>query len=64
MQLVAGMPRTKPEWSEDNPISAVRDFLDRHESFELAKPPRPFDETLETPDCSHHPVGWLRRKPG
>ena len=63
MQLVAGMPRTKPEWREDNPISAVCEFLDNHPEFELSKPPRLFDETLETPDSTHHPVGWLRRKP-
>jgi cephalosporin hydroxylase len=62
MQLVAGAPRAPAEWATDNPITAVEAFLARHPEFELAKPPRPFDETLETPDCSHHPVGWLRRK--
>ena len=61
MQLVAGMPRTKPEWSEDNPISAVRESLEKYSEFELSKPPRLFDETLDTLDCSHHPTGWLRR---
>jgi cephalosporin hydroxylase len=62
MQLVAGMPRTGEDWAENNPISAVRAFLDAHPEFELALPPRPFDESLDTPECSHHPVGWLRRK--
>jgi cephalosporin hydroxylase len=62
MKLVAGMPRTGADWDENNPISAVEAFLAAHPEFELKKPPRPFDETLETPDCSHHPVGWLRRK--
>lgn len=62
MQLVAGMPRAKPEWSDDNPISAVEAFLTRRDDFELANPPRLFDETLETPECSHHPVGWLLRR--
>jgi cephalosporin hydroxylase len=64
MQLVAGAPRAPAEWATDNPITAVHAFLANHPEFELAKPPRPFDETRETPDCSHHPVGWLRRKPG
>lgn len=63
MQLVAGMPRTNADWTENNPITAVNAFLARHPEFELAKPLRLFDETLDTPDCSHHPVGWLRRKP-
>jgi cephalosporin hydroxylase len=62
MQLVAGSPRAPAAWADDNPIPAVRAFLATHPDFELAKPPRPFDETLDTPDCSHHPVGWLRRK--
>lgn len=63
MKLVAGMPRSGPDWEENNPISAVEAFLAAHPEFELSKPARAFDETLETPDCSHHPIGWLRRKP-
>jgi cephalosporin hydroxylase len=62
MQLVAGMPRTGPDWAENNPITAVEAFLAAHPEFELALPPRLFDETLDTPECTHHPVGWLRRK--
>lgn len=61
MQLVAGSPRAPADWAEDNPITAVRAFLAAHPEFALSHPPRPFDETLETPECSHHPVGWLRR---
>lgn len=62
MKLVAGMPRSGPDWDVNNPISAVEAFLAHHPEFELRRPPRPFDETLQTPECSHHPVGWLRRK--
>lgn len=61
MKLVAGMPRTGPDWDENNPITAVEAFLARHPEFELLNPPRLFDETLDTPECSHHPTGWLRR---
>ena len=62
MQLVAGSPRAPAEWATDNPITAVNAFLAARPDFELSHPPRPFDETLGTPECSHHPVGWLRRK--
>lgn len=62
MQLVAGMPRAKPEWSTDNPITALKEFLSIHPEFEPSIPTRLFDETDDTPDCTHHPVGWLRRK--
>lgn len=61
MQLVAGMPRTSPDWDKDNPIQAVQEFLAERADFELIKPPRPFDESNSVPDCSHHPIGWLRR---
>lgn len=64
MKLVAGMPRTRPDWDVDNPITAVEAFLREHPEFELSPPPRLFDETQETPECSHHPVGWLRRREG
>ena len=62
MQQVAGMPRAGPDWDWNNPVSANRAFLEKHPEFEPAPPPRPFDETLETPDLTHHPEGWLRRK--
>lgn len=62
MQLVAGMPRTSDSWTTDNPIPAVEAFLAANKDFSLALPPRPFDETQGTPECSHHPVGWIRRQ--
>ncbi|MBC7521866.1 MAG: cephalosporin hydroxylase family protein [Sandarakinorhabdus sp.] len=64
MQLVAGSPRAPADWATDNPITAVNAFLAARPDFELSHPPRPFDEALDTPECSHHPVGWLRRKAG
>ena len=62
MQQVAGMPRTQSDWSWNNPISAVSEFLAKRPDFERAPLPRPFDESQATPECTHHPKGWLRRK--
>ncbi len=62
MKLVAGMPRTGNDWDDNNPITAVEVFLARHPEFVLKKPRRLFDETQDTPDCSHHPSGWLYRE--
>lgn len=62
MKLVAGSPRAPAEWATDNPITAVEAFLAARPDFVLEHPPRPFDETQDTPECSHHPVGWLRRR--
>ena len=61
MQEVAGMPRTGSDWSWNNPKSAISEFLAVRSDFVAARPPRPFDESLEVPDCSHHPDGWLLR---
>ena len=61
MQHVAGMPRTGADWSWNNPQSAITDFLATRSDFVTMKPPRPFDESQEVPDCTHHPNGWLRR---
>jgi len=43
MPLVADSPRAGPNWSEDNPLEAVRDFLASHNDFEV--------------DTSHHRLG-------
>jgi hypothetical protein len=55
------MPRTGADWSWNNPRYAVKEFLESHPEFRHAKMPRPFDESNEAPDCSHHPDGWLLR---
>jgi cephalosporin hydroxylase len=62
MSFVAGMPRTGDDWSWNNPIPAIADFLKKNPEFEKIQVSRPFDESQSTPDCTHHPDGWLRRK--
>ena len=62
MQQVSGMPRTNTDWSWNNPRSAIAEFLVKRSDFERAQLPRPFDESLDTPECTHHAEGWLRRK--
>ena len=61
MKMVAGMPRSGSDWSWDNPCSAISEFLEANPEFRLEKLARPFDESKEVPDCSHHPGGWLLR---
>ena len=61
MEMVAGMPRSGADWIWDNPCSAISEFLESHPEFSSKKMPRPFDESNEAPDCSHHPGGWLLR---
>lgn len=61
MQQVAGMPRTGADWTWNNPITAVDEFLAMRNDFKRVPPPRPFDESQDVPDCTNHPGGWLRR---
>jgi len=61
MRDVADVPRGKPEWSHDNPLTAVEGFLARHPEFVRTTPPLPFDESLTHWDPTHWPGGWLRR---
>lgn len=61
MELVAGMPRTDADWDWNNPRTAIAEFLAARPEFRPGKAARPFDESAEVPDCSHHPDGWLIR---
>lgn len=62
MRDVAGLPRGRPEWEQDNPIAAVHAFLASHAEFELVQAPQQFDESEACWDPTHWPEGWLRRR--
>lgn len=62
MQDVVGGPRTDSSWSDDNPRSAVADFLNQSADFELAPPPFEFDESGACDPITYWPDGWLRRR--
>jgi cephalosporin hydroxylase len=61
MRLVADTPRGRPEWLDDNPISAVEDFVRDHPEFVVEQPARPFDESELRADVTYAPRGFLRR---
>jgi cephalosporin hydroxylase len=64
MQDVAGMPHAGVDWSWNNPRSAIAGFLAARTDFRQTRPPRPFDESQQVPDCTYHVGGWLRRADG
>jgi cephalosporin hydroxylase len=61
MAQVAGGPRTSPDWSWDNPLSAVQTFLAETNEFLLAPPPFTFNESLVTAPVTYWPQAWLQR---
>lgn len=62
MKEVAGAPRTKPEWAEDNPVSAVETFLAAHPEFELAPPAFAFNEGSVAAPVTYWPFSHLKRR--
>jgi cephalosporin hydroxylase len=63
MQSVYDVPRGTPTWNEDNPVSAVHDFLEKHQEFVLEQPKWIFNESsLEKNINTHYPDAWLKRK--
>lgn len=63
MALVAGGPRTQPDWEVNNPREAARAFAARHPEFELGQPPFAFNEGLVKTPVTYWPDAYLRRKP-
>lgn len=61
MQDVVGAPRTSPDWSTNNPQTAVREFLSRHPEFVLEEPAFPFNESMITDRVTYWPNAFLKR---
>jgi len=64
MQYLDNVPRGKPEWKDDNPTAAAREFAARHGEFELQEPPPfVFNEGEVREHITHWPGAWLMRLP-
>lgn len=61
MQEVVGAPRTESDWSWNNPITAVNDFLNRHDEFEAHEPEWLFNEGVVSHRVTYWPQAYLRR---
>jgi cephalosporin hydroxylase len=62
MQDVFDTPRGQRSWRQDNPVSAVHEFLASHPEFALEQPPWPFNESQLDQNVTHWPQAYLRRK--
>jgi cephalosporin hydroxylase len=61
MAHLAGAPRSKPDWSWNNPLAAVEDFLAAHPEFVAEEPEFPFNEGAVRQRVTYCPRGILRR---
>lgn len=62
MQQVIGAPRTEEDWTWNNPLSAIDDFLSSHPEFECVEPDWPFNEGVVNDRVTYWPRAYLRRK--
>lgn len=62
MQQVVGAPRTSEDWSWNNPISAVAEFISKNTDFECVEPIWAFNESGIEKRVTYWPKAFLRRK--
>lgn len=61
MQDLSDVPGGNPDWTNDNPAQAARDFASRSDDFELVPPARLFSENQLNCDLTYWPDAWLKR---
>lgn len=61
MRDLKGAPRTKEDWTWNNPAEAAREFLKNHPDFEMATPVWSFNESSLSENITHWPDAWLKR---
>ena len=57
----AGAPRSKPDWGENNPRQAAREWVRTHPDFVIEEPAFVFNEGLVRERVTYWPGGFLRR---
>jgi cephalosporin hydroxylase len=62
MRELYDSPAGRPEWKDDNPYEAARQFAARHPEFSLAQPPWLFNESPLTSNITYWPGAYLRRR--
>ncbi|MFQ5843387.1 MAG: cephalosporin hydroxylase family protein [Planctomycetota bacterium] len=61
MANLAGAPRSEPDWSWNNPLSAAREFAEHNPDFVIEEPAFPFNEGTVTDRVTYWPGGFLKR---
>ena len=61
MKNLDRVPRGEPDWTWNNPVSAVQEFLKERSEFVFEQPPWPFNESDLNKNVTHWPHAWLKR---
>jgi cephalosporin hydroxylase len=62
MQDLSDVPGGRPDWIDDNPARAARDFVAGRADFTLEPPPWAFNESALREGPTHWPSGWLKKR--
>ena len=60
MAHLVGAPRSQPDWSHNNPLTAIQAFLAENANFEVDEPVFPFNEGTVTKRVTYWPSAFLR----
>jgi cephalosporin hydroxylase len=61
MSLVSGTPRGKKDWITDNPLKAIKKFLENNDNFIQKEPNWLFNESKLNKRISHSPLCFLKK---
>jgi cephalosporin hydroxylase len=61
MRDLYDVPRGNSEWKENNPVSAILEFVDKNPGFAIEEPEWAFNESELTEVITHWPCAYLRR---
>ncbi len=61
MSELVGAPRSKPDWGENNPRQAAREWVQTHPDFVIEEPAFVFNEGLVRERVTYWPDAFLRR---
>jgi cephalosporin hydroxylase len=56
-----GDDRPNDDWAWNNPVDAVKQFVDEHDNFVVEPPPFAFNESPIQEAVTYWPHGWLKR---
>jgi cephalosporin hydroxylase len=62
MRDLGDVPRGRPEWRHDNPVTAAEEFVAAHPEFVLDPPAWRFNESDLRQPITAWPGAWLRRR--